>query len=95
MKLYIQGLPLLGFFIIRGYCYALSLFLSFSLSLSLSLGTLETLSVKKVSFKRTVQREMDIRAETSIELENGIHSFLTNMTKELNVNIDMVNKKYI
>ena len=73
------------------------IFLSLSLSLlSLSLSlSLETLSVKKVSFQRTVQREMDIRAETSIELENGIHSFLTNMTKELNVNIDMVNKKYI
>ena len=67
--------------------------ISFSLSLSLSLSW--NSSVRKVSFKRTVQCEMDIRAETSIELENGIHSFLTNMTKELNVNIDMVNKKYI
>ena len=37
---------------------------------------------------------MDIRAETSIELEKGIQSFLTNMTKELNVNIDMVNNHW-
>ena len=64
--------------------------LSLTLSLSLSLSPLK-LSVKKVSCKRTVQCKMDIRAETSIELENGIQSFLTNMTKELNVNIDMVN----
>ena len=60
--------------------------------LCLSLSLSGTLSVRKVFFKRTVRCEMDIRAETSIELEKGIQSFLTNMTKELNVNIDMVIK---
>ena len=33
---------------------------------------------------------MDIREKTSFEIENGIQSLLTNITKELNVNIDMV-----
>ena len=79
---------------LRDISFSLSLSLSpLSLSLSISLS-LETLSVKKVSYKRTVQCKMDIRAETSIELENGIQGLLTNMTKELNVNIDMVNTNY-